>query len=97
MEFEWDENKKNQNFAKHGVDFSIANEFFNGKIFRKIDNRKNYSEERLIAFGEVSGRILTVVYTIRNRNTYRIISIRRARKDEQRTYRTLQERHERHN
>ena len=94
MEFEWDENKKNQNMAKHGISFSIAKEFFEGKTVRKIDNRKNYSEERLIAFGEFTGRILAVVYTIRDNDIYRIISIRRASKNEQRTYYTLQKGHE---
>ncbi len=95
MNFEWDEQKKNQNIVKHGFGFSIAEEFFNGKTFEQIDNRKNYGEKRLIAFGEIAGKILTVVYTIRSYDTYRIISIRRASKNEQRTYRTLQKGHER--
>jgi len=95
MEFEWDEQKNYLNLVKHGFGFSIAERFFKGKVFEKIDNRKNYGEERLIAIGEVNGEILTMVYTIRNENIYRIISVRRANRNERRTYSTIQERHER--
>ena len=95
MKFEWDEEKSQKNIAQHGFSFVIAEKLFSGQILERIDDRKNYGEERLIALGEIEGKILNVVFTIRNRNVYRIISIRRANKNEQKAYRTSQERHER--
>jgi uncharacterized protein len=95
VEFEWDERKNRENISKHGFSFVIAEKFFSGRIFQRIDDRRDYGEERLIALGEVEGTTLNVVFTIRNKDVYRIISIRRARKDEERAYRALQEKHER--
>lgn len=97
MEFEWDEKKNYRNILKHGINFVLAEKFFAGSFRISTDSRKNYGEERLVAIGKVEGRILAVVFTKRQTNIYRIISMRRARKDEQRTYYSLQERYERHN
>jgi len=94
MEFEWDENKRQKNIAKHGLGFVLAEAFFAGRIIAESDIRKDYGEERYKAIGEAADQILVVIYTVRKQDVYRIISIRRARKDEQRAYRAIQERHE---
>jgi uncharacterized protein len=85
MEFEWDENKRQSNLSKHGIDFVRAASIFNSPILEKEDNRYDYDESRLIAIGEANGVILFVVYTVRG-SIYRIISARRATKREQQQY-----------
>jgi len=50
-----------------------------------IDTREGYGEERVILLGTSQGQILAVVYTEREERI-RIISARRATKDEQDRY-----------
>ena len=82
--FEWDERKNQRNIEKHGISFRRAATIFNGRVLQWEDNRKSYGEERRIAIGRTEARIC-VVYTLRNRNI-RIISARKATKDERRKY-----------
>jgi uncharacterized DUF497 family protein len=82
--FEWDENKSNANFEKHGYDFEDASQVFYGPIVLRRSDRN--SEERWIAVGLLDGRLLAVIFTRRG-EIIRIISARRARKHEKGTYR----------
>jgi uncharacterized DUF497 family protein len=83
--FEWDEAKRQVNFAKHGIDFVDALVMFDGFVVDEPDRRRDYGEERRLALGEVNGRILLVVYTRRDGNR-RLISARRASDDERKKY-----------
>ena len=85
MEFEWDEGKRLANIQKHGIDFAEAVEMFNGHVLENEDHRRDYGEQRIRAFGEADGRVIQVVYTRRN-GRCRLISARRARRDERRAY-----------
>jgi len=86
MEFEWDEAKSRSNLAKHGIDFPTAAAVFVGPL---LTVRSAFvDEERLLAIGEVNGRAVTVIYTLRD-DRIRIISARRARCDERRQYQAL--------
>lgn len=86
QEIEWDPAKAAANNRKHGVSFDQAALAFRD-IFAVewIDTRKCYGEERVILVGTSEGRKLTVVYTERGERI-RIISARRATKDEQNRY-----------
>jgi uncharacterized DUF497 family protein len=75
--FEWDSNKEEENIRKHGVDFTIASQLWDGQVFERTDDRHNYGEVRFLAFGEIEGRVLAVVFTWRGM-TRRIISARKA-------------------
>ena len=86
MEFEWDEAKNLVNIAKHGIDFDDAIGIFNHRILERVDNRRDYGETRTRAIGLSSGRELFVIYTMRG-EVRRIISARRASRDERRAYR----------
>lgn len=66
MEFEWDENKRKSNLAKHGVDFLYAALIFEGPILTKNDTRKDYGEVRNISLGLVDGDVFCVTHTERN-------------------------------
>jgi uncharacterized DUF497 family protein len=92
MQFEWSEEKRDANIAKHGVDFVQAVRVLQGQHV-ELPAREVDGEERWIAVGPVdppddrgwSGNLATVVYTLRN-EVYRIISVRRARRYERRHY-----------
>jgi uncharacterized DUF497 family protein len=84
--FEWDAAKVAKNHTKHGVTLEAAREVFKDPFaIEQIDDRKNYGEERFILIGMASGRLLTVVYTMRG-EIVRIISARAAEPYEQRQY-----------
>ncbi len=86
MQFEWDEGKNERNLAKHGLSFAgAALVFLDLDRIEMIDNRKDYKEIRYITIGSVNNIIIYVVYTIRGKH-YRLISARRANKDERETY-----------
>ncbi len=82
--FEWDENKSQANLSKHGYDFDDASQVFYGPVVLYRSDRNN--EERWIAVGSLEDRLIAVIFT-RREKVIRIISARRARKHEERTYR----------
>ncbi|HZA23488.1 MAG TPA: BrnT family toxin [Dehalococcoidia bacterium] len=86
MGFEWDEVKNQANIIKHGIDFIRAKEIFNSPVLETVDDRYDYGESRVIAIGVTNEIELAVVYTMHG-DVRRIISARRARRDERRAYR----------
>lgn len=82
--FEWDSAKNDLNRAKHGIDFENAVDVFYGPIVLQRSDRNN--EERWIAIGYSESRLIAVIF-VRRENILRIISARRARKNEEREYR----------
>lgn len=80
---EWNEEKAASNRRKHGIDFDDAVEIFYGPSLLRRSDRN--AEERWLAIGEAEGRVVAVVFTWRG-DTLRIISARRARRNEKRTY-----------
>lgn len=88
MEFEWDVHKNKKNQQKHGIDFADAVLIFDNDILKYEDIRKDYGERRFCGIGIVENVEIVVSYTIRD-NKIRIISARRARKDERQKYRSI--------
>ncbi|MBX9826313.1 MAG: BrnT family toxin [Xanthobacteraceae bacterium] len=85
-EFEWDEAKAAENYAKHGVSFEVASLVFEDPFaIERLDDRDDYGEDRFILTGMAEGALLTVVYTERS-GRVRIISARQATKHEQDEY-----------
>jgi uncharacterized DUF497 family protein len=82
--FEWDRRKSNSNLDKHGIDFEDAVEIFYGPVMLRRSDRNN--EERWVAIGSLGNRTIAVVVT-RRAAVIRIVSARRARKNEEREYR----------
>lgn len=85
MKFEWDENKRKLNLAKHGIDFKDAHQIFEGITFTFEDERYDYGEERYITIGMLRGTVVVVAHT-ENDDIVRLISIRKATKHEQKIY-----------
>lgn len=85
MKFEWDENKNKKNIERHGIDFKDAYLIFENPLLIKIDTRKEYGEKRLIGLGLLFEVAVIIIFTKRI-NNIRIISIRRANKNERKIY-----------
>jgi uncharacterized DUF497 family protein len=86
MRFVWDKTKARNNLAKHGVSFAEATRVFEDAFaIEFLDDRQDYGEERFVIFGMVDGEVLYVAYTERD-ETIRMISARRATKDEEENY-----------
>lgn len=85
MEFEWDEEKNQKNIIKHGISFESAEEIFSEPVLKKIDARKDYGEERWIVLGKLRVVCVVLVYTPKLLKI-RVISIRRANREETKTY-----------
>ena len=81
--FEWDEDKREANLCDHGIDLEDALQIFDGPTFVRRSDRGG--EVRYMVFGFVNGDEAVVVCTFRNRDC-RLISVRRARRDERKKY-----------
>jgi len=85
MEIEWDNNKAAANLLKHKIDFEDAKNIFLDTNCLEREDKRDYDETRIQVIGIVNQVVLFVVYTKRN-GRYRIISARRANKNERRQY-----------
>ena len=87
MEFEWDSVKEESNLHKHGISFVAAARVLESQQVVIVPSDRS-GERRWLAIGMNSGdqRIIAVVYTMRGER-YRIISARRARKNEEESFR----------
>lgn len=94
IQFVWDENKNQSNHRKHGITFDEASTAFkdeNGRVI--FDPEHSEDEDRFILLGlDSSLRLLVVCHCFReNENTIRIISARKATRNEARQYKDLQQ------
>jgi uncharacterized DUF497 family protein len=87
LRFEWDPTKREANLAKHGLDFRRVVEVFNDpQHIVENTTRPEHGEVRWKAVGRVGPLMVCVIYTDRH-GVRRIISARRARRDERERYR----------
>ena len=77
--FEWDDDKRRANLRDHGIDFEDARVVIDGPTIVRRSDRKG--EVRYMVFGYVEGEETVVICTLRGESC-RIISARRARRDE---------------
>ena len=73
MDFEWDEEKRRANLAKHGVDFALAAKIFREDHVEGQDLRGSRGEIRFLAVGQADRQAYVVAFTWRG-ETRRIIS-----------------------
>lgn len=88
MEFEWDQNKAAKNVKKHGITFSEATSVFGDPLELTISDPDHSSVEyRFLSIGKSNiGNLLVISYTERQKNRIRIISARKATRQEQKYY-----------
>jgi uncharacterized DUF497 family protein len=84
VSFEWSEEKRLANLAKHGVDFELAALIFAGMVLVAEDVRQDYGERRFRALGEVDGDVYVVVFTRRGDRTRSISAWKAGRRDRER-------------
>ena len=85
MTFDWDTKKRQTNIKKHRIDFSELKKVFEKPMLTRFDNREDYGETRWISLGDLTGKIVILVYT-ETENNVRLISARRATKNEENIY-----------
>ena len=85
MKFEWDENKRKLNIQKHGIDFEDAKRVFEGISLTFQDNRFDYGQQRFITMGLLYEIVIVIAHTEID-EIIRIISIRKATKNEQKLF-----------
>ena len=83
--FEWDERKRHGNLRKHGLDFADCAAVFAGLTITEIDSSCDYGETRYLTVGLLNGRVVSVIHT-ESEELVRIISFRKATKNEQARY-----------
>ena len=83
-EFEFDEAKSRLNKRKHGIDFVEAQALWLDPDYREGRARED-GEARWIVIGAIRGRLWSAIITYRD-GRVRIISVRRARAEEEARY-----------
>lgn len=65
MLFDWDRDKSERNLRESGFDFEFAAHIVDDETEEFVDQRGDYGEERVIAFGRIEAETYAVVYTQR--------------------------------
>ena len=87
LQFEWDDNKARTNLAKHGVSFEEATTVFADALSITIpDPAHSQAEDRFIILGHSHRRRLLVVVHTERGDRIRLISARRASRNERKQY-----------
>jgi len=80
MDFEYDTAKSAANLSKHGIDFDRAQALWDDPWMLEAP-AKTEDEPRFLSIGKIEGKHWAAVWTPRG-GVVRIISVRRARKEE---------------
>jgi uncharacterized DUF497 family protein len=88
VQFEWDDIKNERNIANHGIDFADVEAVFDNLLLTNLDERFDYGEDRWVSIGMLGPGYVVVIWTERDAAIIRIISARRANKDERQRYET---------
>jgi len=86
VNFDWDENKNQINIKRHGFDFADAHKVFDNLMLVNLDTREDYGEDRWVGIGLFEMRVVVLVFTEKADETIRIISFRKALKDERKRF-----------
>ncbi len=84
--FEWDDEKNRRNIEKHGIGFLTAIRIFEGPVVTQIDNRRDYGEIRRQTIGAVADVLVILVVHTQRDGRVRVISARRANRQERKRY-----------
>jgi hypothetical protein len=87
MTFEWDSAKNRQNIRNHGIDFLDVPSMFQHPIVTFLDERRDYGEDRWIGVGMLKTHVAVIVFTEPDADTIRIVSARKATRNEEKIYR----------
>ena len=88
MQFEYDPGKNRANLQKHGIDFETAQGLWDDQDRLEIPVKLT-GELRTMVIGIIGGKHWSAIITYRS-NAIRLISVRRARKEEITLYENLE-------
>jgi uncharacterized protein len=77
--------KRGSTIERHGLDFEDCAQVFDGQTLDGLDDRKDYGEPRTITVGYLRGRMVVIVWTLRD-GARRIISMRKANAREKKRF-----------
>lgn len=89
IRLEWDARKEESNRRKHRISFELASPIFDDPLVYEYEEGKEHAEVRCRAIGQVAGTLLFVSYVSFEEDgeeVVRIISARRATRQERRAY-----------
>ena len=88
LQFEWNFDKSVSNIKKHGVSFDEAKTVFTDEYARLIgDPDHSQDEDRFLLLGtSIESNLLVVCHCVREAESIRIISARKAGKQERKVY-----------
>lgn len=82
--FEFDKNKSESNRRKHGIDYKTARRLW--EDYNRVEIPARWIDEpRVLLIARLDEEIWAAIFTHRN-NTIRIISVRKARRNEKEIY-----------
>jgi uncharacterized DUF497 family protein len=85
VKFEYDENKSCINKEKHNIDFVEAQKLWQDENALIVPAQIVDEETRYALISKILTKCFVAIFTIRN-GAYRIISVRRCRKNEEKNY-----------
>ena len=85
MKFEYDEKKSQINKEKHNIDFVEAQKLWQDKDALVVPANIVDGESRYALISKILTKCFVAIFTLRE-DTYRIISVRRCRKNEEKNY-----------
>lgn len=77
MKITFDPAKDEQTRVERGLSLAVGIDIIRSQMLTRINTRRDYGEERRIAYGHLNGRLHVCVYTVRE-DELRIISVRKA-------------------
>lgn len=86
MRYEWDEAKAAANEVAHGLSFEAAERFEWDSALVEFDEGHSGEEDRYTALGFIGDVLHLMVHTVRRKVVIRIISLRKATKQERKYY-----------
>ncbi|MBF0190352.1 MAG: BrnT family toxin [Magnetococcales bacterium] len=86
MKITCDPAKREKTLVERGLDFLRAPEIFVGEQYTRLDERRDYGEQRFVTIGVLDGRMVVLVWTPREHARH-VISLRKANEREQTRYR----------
>ena len=81
----YDDNKRQINLKKHGIDLAECVSIFDHPMITKEDVRENYGEQRLLSLGLLNSVVVFMVWVDKVEHPH-LISVREATKHEQKYY-----------
>jgi uncharacterized DUF497 family protein len=84
MEFEYDPNKSQTNYQKHGINFQEAQKLWDDDNRLQVEARSE-TEPRFALIAMYQGKLWTAFYTLRE-GRIRLISVKRSRQGERKLY-----------